>query len=176
MHRAACFSCASNLCSGQFPLFPLDIWFRKCCSSGVTNIHTDRQKDKRLHRPSKLCLKVVSHLWRWSLRHVKFDAWVQRNPITLTASSWRSNLTPPPWAWASSWRKRQISWTYPTCKTSVKLNAQAPKADASQSWNNWTSASRQIGNLMLCSLLYSAFKLAFLSSLALSWQIYLQIT
>ncbi len=113
-------------------------------------------------------IKVVSHLWRWSLRHVKFDAWVQRNPITLTASSWRSNLTPPPWAWASSWRKRQISWTYPTCKTSVKLNAQAPKADASQSWNNWTSASRQIGNLMLCSLLYSAFKLGFLSSLALS--------
>ncbi len=54
MYRAGCFSCASNLRSGRFPLFPLDIWFRKCCSRGVTYGQTDRQTHPiRLFRSNK---------------------------------------------------------------------------------------------------------------------------
>jgi hypothetical protein len=56
MSTAAHFSCVSNLHSGRFPLFPVGIWFSKCCSRGAGV--TDRQTDKRLHRPSKLCLSV----------------------------------------------------------------------------------------------------------------------
>jgi hypothetical protein len=35
-YRGARFSCASNLRSGRFPIFPLDIWFHKYCSRSVT--------------------------------------------------------------------------------------------------------------------------------------------
>jgi hypothetical protein len=43
MGLRACFAKAANWCSGRFPLFPLDIWFCKCCSRGVAYIQPDRQ-------------------------------------------------------------------------------------------------------------------------------------
>jgi hypothetical protein len=34
IYEGACFASASNLRSDWFPLFPLAIWFSKCCSRG----------------------------------------------------------------------------------------------------------------------------------------------